>query len=92
MLPISVVPECCQNLMCFAPTVTSLSILKGLLFTTKILSLCPLAGQQVQQQVQCPAPTGWLTSYTMCSVVQTGGAHLALASRSPFLQSQMTME
>lgn len=28
--------------MCFTPTVTSLSILKGLLFTTKILSLCPL--------------------------------------------------
>lgn len=35
-------PECCQNLMCFMPTVTSLSALKGLLFTTKIFSLCPL--------------------------------------------------
>ena len=37
--PDDVTPECCQNLMCFMPTVTSLSILNGLLFTTKILSL-----------------------------------------------------
>ena len=35
-------PECCQNLMCFMPTVRSLSMRNGLLFTTKILSLCPL--------------------------------------------------
>lgn len=35
-------PECCQNFMCFMPTVTNLSVLKGLLFTTKIFSLWPL--------------------------------------------------
>lgn len=39
---IFVLPACCQNCMCLIPTVTSLSVSRGLHFTTKIFSLWPL--------------------------------------------------
>lgn len=79
---------------------------EGVALHHKDLVFVPPAGQRVQQQVQYPAAAGWLVDswvrevsifangpqLRMCLVVQTGDTHLALASRSPFLQSQMTME
>lgn len=57
---------------------------EGVALHHKDLVFVPPAGQQVQRQVQCPAPTGWLTLSGWLTVK----VHAELTKNNPISPSE----